>query len=225
MKEEKACFSKIGKGAVHDYNLAFSDSQKLHLSQNKLRRTLLSLELVIEISDSIRLANINQVPIKNGHDVPLNSLSIQTQNHCRRVRSLLDRSHSTAQLLSAALQFRNYEALSRTNQAMHDHLTVLRALSFKTQQEQSLLGQLAIQGQRDSKSVKALTLIATMYLPMSMLAQVFSSNLIQLQKDGDGSLKQMHFVVVPQFWIFCLVTAMLMALTWAIKALLERNHR
>jgi len=72
--------------------------------------------------------------------------------------------------LSAALEFRNYEALSRTNQAMYDHLTVLRTLSFKTQQEQSLLGQLAIQGQRDSKSVKALTLIATMYLPMSMLA-------------------------------------------------------
>jgi len=46
----------------------------------------------------------------------------------------------------------------------------LKSLAFETRKEQGLLGQLAKQGQQDSKSIKGLTLIATMYLPIGMLA-------------------------------------------------------
>jgi len=61
---------------------------------------------------------------------------------------------------------------------MQDNLTVLRSISHMAQQEQSLLGQLALQGKKESKSVKALTLIATMYLPASLLAVCISISVV-----------------------------------------------
>jgi hypothetical protein len=53
---------------------------------------------------------------------------------------------------------------------MQDNLSVLRSISFQAQKDQNLVGQLAVQGQKDSKSLRALTLIATMYLPATLLA-------------------------------------------------------
>jgi hypothetical protein len=55
------------------------------------------------------------------------------------------------------------------------------------------------------------------------MQQVFSSNLIQVVSAEDDTIKQKHFALVPQFWVFCLVTVALTFLTWLAQSLLKRR--
>jgi hypothetical protein len=45
---------------------------------------------------------------------------------------------------------------------------------------------------------------------------------VQLANPANEAIANGRFVLASQFWIFCLITAMLMLATWAWKALLEK---
>lgn len=89
-------------------------------------------------------------------------------------------------------------------------------------QQNTLLTDIARHGEKDSKTLKALTLVATLYLPASLVATIFSSELIQSQPDGSvpGGT---HFVVASQFWIFVVSSSILMAVTYVSMRWLERH--
>ena len=72
--------------------------------------------------------------------------------------------------LSKIVEFRNDQVLRDTNRAMQATLDVLQNIAFQNQRENETLAKLALNGQSDSKTLKALTLIATMYLPASLIA-------------------------------------------------------
>lgn len=60
--------------------------------------------------------------------------------------------------MSKILEYRNDEVVLKTNQAMQENLEVGREIATK--------------GEKDSKTLKALTMVATMYLPASLLAVI-----------------------------------------------------
>jgi hypothetical protein len=72
------------------------------------------------------------------------------------------------------MRFRSIEAVENTNRAMQGNLEVLQNIAFQNQKENETLATLAFQGQKDSKRLKTLTLIATMYLPVSLVAVRFT---------------------------------------------------
>jgi Mg2+ and Co2+ transporter CorA len=101
--------------------------------------------------------------------------------------------------------FRNNEVLCHTSQAMQQTLAVLERQSVQ-------LTEIGKQGEQDSKALKSLTMVATLYLPASLVATVFSSNLITLQP-VTTPLVSSHMVVAAQFWVFIVAVMVLMIIT------------
>jgi len=220
--DEKACFARVGKSTKVDYPLEFEDRQKVHRSYGKFQRTLLALDSRLELLECYSSFACKISETQAELSLPVDMLIVQTRTYRRRMISFINRLRSTAEVLSKILEFRSQEALAATTRAMRDNIDMLRHISAQTQQDQHLLGMLARQAHQESKSVRALTVIATMYLPASLLAQIFSSNLVQLSS-SDSELPKSHFVPTSQFWIFVLATFALMLLTWGSNALLVRR--
>lgn len=99
---------------------------------------------------------------------------------------------------------------------------ILQSIATATHNESENMRKLAENGKKDSDQIKALTLIATMYLPASLLAvsdimsvlslsainklqTIFSSNLIAT-RDFGGNSGRSYFVVASQFWIYVVLT-------------------
>lgn len=107
--------------------------------------------------------------------------------------------------------------MHKTNTNMYDTLGTLDS-------QAKILTLLSEQREKDSKVMKALTSVATLYLPASLVATIFSSNLVQLhptttlQESG-------HFVAGPQTWLPVVVTLSLMIVTLVSIRLLERVYR
>jgi hypothetical protein len=72
--------------------------------------------------------------------------------------------------LSDIVEFRNGEILWKTSHAIHENLAIVRQIAFQSDQRSETLATLAVQCQRDSKRLKALTQVATMYLPATLIA-------------------------------------------------------
>jgi hypothetical protein len=53
---------------------------------------------------------------------------------------------------------------------MHENLNIMRHIASDSEQRNETLATLALQSQRDSKHLKALTQVATMYLPATLIA-------------------------------------------------------
>lgn len=107
---------------------------------------------------------------------------------------------------------------------MQVNLTMLQQIAAETHRENITLARIARQGQDDAKGVRTLTLIATIYLPASLVATIFSSNLIQWRPDTSTSddIQKSQFVVVPQFWVYVLITLALTFLTLGCARLLKK---
>ena len=75
---------------------------------------------------------------------------------------------------------------------------------------------------KDSKTVKALTAISTLYLPASLVASIFNSNLVQLVSQDQTP---MRFAAAPQSWIAVLLAAILIVVTYGVFYCLERTYR
>ena len=107
--------------------------------------------------------------------------------------------------------------MQKTNTNMFNTLATLDS-------QAKVLTLLSEQRDKDSKTIKALTSVATFYLPASLVATIFSSNLVQLLPKTP-SQEPNHFVAAPQTWIPIIVTLSLMAVTLVSIQLLERLYR
>ncbi len=67
------------------------------------------------------------------------------------------------------LDVRGNETLQATNCAIRGNLEVLQRIKTEIRQENATFADLAQQGQRDSRMLKALSFIVVMYLPASLL--------------------------------------------------------
>ena len=68
------------------------------------------------------------------------------------------------------MNFRNEALLQNASETMNQSLEALRGITYQTQKENNTLSRVALQTQKDSKALKALTTIATVYLPASLIA-------------------------------------------------------
>lgn len=107
--------------------------------------------------------------------------------------------------------------MEKTNANMHH-------LLGKLDSQAKILILLSEQREKDSKAMKALTSVATLYLPASLVATIFSSNLVQLLPKTPPQ-KPSHFVAAPQTWLPIIATLSLMVVTLLCIRLLERASR
>ncbi|KAF2658083.1 hypothetical protein K491DRAFT_294685 [Lophiostoma macrostomum CBS 122681] len=109
----------------------------------------------------------------------------------------------------------------RNNEAMQNHERALQQIATDSRSEGENMVRLARQAARDSKLLKALTMLATLYLPASLLATIFSSNLVVSQL-SPSSLRA-HFVVASDFWIYIILTLSLTLVTSMLMLWMQRR--
>ena len=77
------------------------------------------------------------------------------------------------------------------------------------------LTELTRNAKKDTQAVKALTTVAALYLPATLVASIFNSNLVQKVSSNGGSsgTKDSKVVLASNFWMFPVFTIILMVLT------------
>ena len=190
----------VGRKRRHDFSVAFSDKQKLHLLRQKFFTATIVLQSCLNVAGGIvrhcrRLDALKIVAKSNQFFATINTYVTRLKTYQQKIRIMIQISDGTADLVSYAiksisgltlhfelskiLECRSEELLQDTNEAMKQSLDSLRSIAWQSQQESKILASLAIQGRKDSQTLKALTTIATMYLPASLVAvSIFNGNLI-----------------------------------------------
>ena len=111
----------------------------------------------------------------------------QIQRHSIDINRILEYSLGTSQLvgsvfsrilndwrnsyqLSKILDIRDNKNLQEANEAIRNSLDILQRTASQIHGENTTLTQLARQGHKDSKMLKILSVVATLYLPASLIA-------------------------------------------------------
>jgi hypothetical protein len=214
--DDKACFSNIGFRKQHDYVVTFKDMQRLQLIRQRLFRAQSVLDSQMVIVERCKSLDNRLAGLMNSEmsDRTLSSnfeaYTSQIEIHRNDIGRIIQYSWGTIEILSKILEFRNDETVLQTNQAAKNNLEVLSRMAVQE-------GQIAEHARKDSRLLKALNVIAIVYLPASLIATIFSSNLIDTQPNRSGSGN--HFVIADQFWVYVLVTAALAIVTFACSLL------
>ncbi|KAF2809123.1 uncharacterized protein BDZ99DRAFT_571941 [Mytilinidion resinicola] len=225
----KACFSSVERHKPHDFSVAFKDIQKLQLIRQKLLRVSNILHSLSEIARRLQgycqhLQSTTGEQMRTGHSQDFEICKSRIEVYSRRVEMALTFSTEIESLLSKILDFRHDEVLLKTSTAMQANLDVLKRIAFVNGEENRNLSKISTQNRADSHTLKALTTIATMYLPASLIATLFSSNLVQIQSQILKDSKA-RFAVSSEFWIYILVTVLLTAVTLGLVVLLQKPWR
>ncbi|KAI4188773.1 MAG: hypothetical protein L6R41_001919 [Letrouitia leprolyta] len=97
---------------------------------------------------------------------------------------------------------------------------MIKGITSSAQKESANLTDIARQDRRDSKMIKVLSFIVVMYVPATLVASIFSSDLVRLQqKDLNNASKGEHLIVSPQIWIYLVISGSLTLLTLMILLL------
>lgn len=127
---------------------------------------------------------------------------------------LLYRTNPNRTQLSEILQYRNDEAGKRIIETIREHNKSTEELSRVSARESEAIAELIKQSRQDSRIVKALTVVASLYLPATMVASIFNSNLVQTVPVSSSDYAY-RFQVSSQFWMFPAFTLALMVASLA----------
>lgn len=226
----KACFSTVGKPKLHDFPVAFKGIQRLQLTRQKLLRVANVLQSLSGIAGRLQahcqlLESFTGEKSQTGDSQDLGICKNRIEVYSRRVEMALTFSAETGSLLSKILDSRHDEVLLKTSTAMQASLEVLKQIAFVSGEENRNLSKISAQNQADSHTLKALTTIATMYLPASLIATLFTSSLVQIQPQIQTQGNNGHFTVAREFWIYILATVLLTAVTLGLVVLLQKPWR
>ncbi|KAL8791674.1 MAG: hypothetical protein Q9195_005757 [Heterodermia aff. obscurata] len=127
--------------------------------------------------------------------------------------------------LSKILQHRNAKVLKETNKIIQGHLHTIHTVACNIEHESSSMVSVAQRTHEDSVRLKTLTRVATIYLPATLIATIFSSGLVQLEPSGSNEAKRKtHFVIVSEFWLYPVVTVVLTILTFIITFIMDKKR-
>jgi len=222
--DEKASYSNVEDNDEVDYPVTFTDSQYLHILQTKLRKARRALECCQDLARGLGnswLAMKNNVLLSQ--ELPsLRAYMTGLISHHKSIEAILQRSYGIASLLSKILESRDAKKRYQTSWAIERSITSLEHISTRSNETSESLAEMAREANHDSLTLKALTLIATIYLPATLSATIFSSDLIQTVSDGSTSVSSSHFVLAKDFWIFIVVTLGFMIFTLTVYLLLRQ---
>ncbi|KAL9075021.1 MAG: hypothetical protein Q9161_001952 [Pseudevernia consocians] len=225
-EDERACFSKVNNLQRRDYEVSFANVQKLQLVRRRLLRSQSALESGVEITNGLIELCKDCGSLSTDFEAgvlpaKMRDYSSRLRGHRRRVLALLRYTDGSTRLLSQIIEFRNDETLKVAGQALQANVEILKAISMEAKQESVSLTSIARRGQSDSTTLKALSRIAMLYLPATLIATIFSSNLVQVDNDGTTTHVSTHFRLIDGFWLYVVLTVTLTGLTLFTTVLFE----
>ncbi|RDW60750.1 hypothetical protein BP6252_12133 [Coleophoma cylindrospora] len=174
--EEKACFSNLEAKDIHDYELGFFDIQSSQLLSQKLIKISFVLKSCVAIASQLKChyrSTQQHTAAGSSHEhafTALDNYIADLETHRLSIDLMIRRVKNVSDLLSRILESRNNEVRREINQATERNISSLRDITFRIQKETLDASTLAHQTQRDAKTVKALTVIAIIFLPASLVA-------------------------------------------------------
>ncbi|KAF3904531.1 hypothetical protein ABW21_db0200956 [Orbilia brochopaga] len=221
--EEIGSFSDVDRKNDDDYPLQFLTCQELEQLRCKLLRVDSLLDSIVNIIHGLQLHN-DKVICKTPTDPSETERLVSAMDgylseityHKSRVCSLLQRCTGTGRLLSSILEHRSLQLVREATESSQRTLQAMKRLAYEQEQENRI-------SQRSAVTGKALTVMATLYLPVSLIASVFSSNLVGTQDDSQtGNYASSYFVIAPDFWKFVVVVIPLTVATFILVYSMER---
>ncbi|TKA72827.1 hypothetical protein B0A55_06036, partial [Friedmanniomyces simplex] len=205
-QDNKASYSSIDKLRDHGFTVTYHDLQELHMLQAKIDRASVAIDACVQIGRSCsqhfegaaECPTASRMPCQSCLDV-LGVYVSDMARHSQTLRRLDRRLKGVLDLISKVLMFRNEVLLQNFNRHSGDTLDALLAINQQSRVHQATLTQLFATAQADSVLLKILSIVATVYLPASLIATVFSSNLIQSATVAATQGSQ-RLVLSPQFW-------------------------
>lgn len=175
----------MGRRTKHDFDVAFQDLQELHLLKQKLFRAVMVLD-----SNRSLCGNLQRFPWGEEGQLltELGNCDNLVEVYSRRTSMSIKFAEDTDRLVSLGrlliighlligmnklcrvLDARHDELFLQTNTAMQENLGVLKQIAFINGEENQKLSKISSHTLKDSNTLKALTTVATMYLPASLIA-------------------------------------------------------
>jgi len=190
-----------------DFAVNFVDRQRLKMIEDKVLDLLIIFESIFNtLSKLQRQCRLHCLGDEcKDCTCPITIEELEEQMHEAQVNLtkadiLHKRAQGTAQLLSDLLDYENA-------QIAHSNEQALNGLVAETKEENSKMRVLTERSTADAAAVKILTVITLIYLPMTVVANFFSSQLIRVDESGQIS-------VVSGSWWFAVISVPLTILTF-----------
>ncbi|MCJ1422214.1 hypothetical protein MMC29_000093 [Sticta canariensis] len=220
---DAAHFSRVGRSCKYplsDYSVEFIHCQNLQKFQWKLTQILPAIDGNIAV---LKTCQERWLENRNGPRIQASIADVrgfvkELEFHKESIQKLADQAQRSTEMLNKILDFRSSQEMQKTHTEMYNTLGTLDS-------QAKTLRRLSEQREKDSKAMRALTSVATFYLPASLVAAIFSSsNLVQVLPNT--SLQESrHFVAGPQTWLPVAATLSLLAMTLVFIWILERGYR
>ncbi|KAF8541202.1 hypothetical protein BDD12DRAFT_529067 [Trichophaea hybrida] len=197
--------------SYREFDLDVSHSQRLTHLRRKLENARSLLESNLDIA-SILLEHAKEMqkrgvlPETNARfQSEVRQYKLRLTCHIRNVRKHLSFSEDIRVLIFKIMDFRNDELL-RVNSVS------LKELADETARENKAMLTIARKSKADSRTVKIATLIATIYLPISLVTSFFSTGLIQYNAESGRAT---DITVRKEIWVFIVIVVFILACTLA----------
>ncbi|KAF3942110.1 hypothetical protein ABW19_dt0205172 [Dactylella cylindrospora] len=212
--DDKALGSEAEADRAAGCSVGFVDSQDLQFLRQQLLKASEILDSTARIAKD--LGKFSKLIFEDPTDETacifsqtLDQYQSRLQNYQRGIATLLDVFSGVGQIISQALQYRNDKAIIRTNSAMHENGESLKEITIAAKEESEALAALTSKTYKDSRMVKILTIVAVIYVPASLVAEIFSSSLINVS----GAPASSQVAVIDKFWVYPLTVATLAVIT------------
>ncbi|KAM0802246.1 hypothetical protein BDR22DRAFT_887911 [Usnea florida] len=172
--DKEAIFSSVGKTNKIDFSVTLDERQKVQQCRSKLLSALHALDMDIDIIQGCeaRYRHLAKVHGTNHLDASLQRFQWQLSElraHRTATFRIMSQCTWTANLQERILEYRNDETMRAHSQALRDIASAQRS-------EGETMTSLTRQTAQDSKMLKALTIVASLYLPPTLLAVYASIN-------------------------------------------------
>ncbi|KAI1089439.1 hypothetical protein F5B19DRAFT_374294 [Rostrohypoxylon terebratum] len=216
--EDKALYASVDneKPKPYDFSIDFDDSQKIQRLRLKLLKASAILESSLEVARGyeIHCQDISKRDMGGGNIslfIEVELYTAKLRAHRRSTNVLLER---TKEVFNLILKYRNATGVAANTEASHHALMAMQKIANEAEMGRRV-------DQKNGTTIKALTFIATMYLPASLLAGVFNSNLIVAKSTGPNT-DQTYYAVATEFWKFIVISIGLILITFLVAILLEK---
>ncbi|KAJ8124953.1 hypothetical protein O1611_g8688 [Lasiodiplodia mahajangana] len=214
--EAKSFFSDVDHIQPHDYDLRFQDRQDLERLKQRLLRALAILDATVELQARIRgfLEKNGDGDSDGAIAVELNDFDAEARYYHRCISDLQQRASDTTSLLIDILD-RRYGHANLRSAAANESSLKANVASLSTMTTIAVNGEMEHKvEQKTAANVRALTVVATLYLPASLLSGIFSSHLVDVNSTGS-------FYVSSEFWKFVVVLVPMTLVTFGVVAVLQ----
>lgn len=222
--------SIIGHNLLDPQNssISISDMKTLKSLDHQFLKTRHVLDCCLNVATQIHHRFLSQSNIGKEKQFTLIGLyRKEIEFHVRRMELFQRKLAGTFEFCSKLLELKKFDHLRLITETSSRNIASLRDMATDIHNQNAAASQLVIKSQKDAMSVKALAIISMIFLPASLIATIFSSNLVVISQDHANE-RDAKIVVNSKFWIFVVVslggTIVALGCTKAIERYLWNNH-